>query len=510
MGALLVMSCEDSFELESPPENPWTTVEEFERSIIGAYGVLFASGHFRQAYSDYAATMTSLGDDITIANDIKWGYLRLTPGAPTRTELTDRSIWLMYRGIGTINDALDFVEEKGGNPYPELTAEDKQNSLDRILAEHHFLRGFCYYMLQTMFGETIVPGGANDQRRLPLVTSFASSADEAINPPIATTQQMWDFIRDELLLAKEGLPEQFDGSIHDASYEIRANKYAASAMLMRTYFQRGEYDLAEQEADFLISSGQFDLSEEPIEAFNKSNFAERGRETIFYLAYSDETLFPPHHLAILNATFDGGPCEFNETRMAETTLTRLNWMDEPGVDTEFNMEALRDKRFQQLMLVRGPNNSPSGLYVQTENREPILGEVTLWPWKYYRGPKEDFTNVPVIRLAEVYLTRSIIRFNDGDLQGAADDLNIVAERAWDQDIAGEPYTPVNAGDITAQRIHDERLIELFNEADRLNYLRGLKIAIPRGDRGEGTDPYDSDIFYWPIPESELIFNDNID
>lgn len=544
---LMGNSCQDFFELERPPQNPWLTLQDFERAPIGAYGVLFSSHEWVQSWSNYAVTITSLGDDIEWVRDNKWNYWRNTDRGFSSTAMTDRHFYLIYRGLGAINNALDFVDQHDGNPFPDATEDDIKNQLDRIVGELHFLRAFCFYSLQTVYGHPYVPGGSNSDADIPIPTSFAGSAEEAINQEIGTTQEVWDLIRDDLVIARELLPEKYINGVHHRSYEIRANKFAASAMLMRVYFQRGEYDLAEEEADYIISEngGEYDLSEDPIAAFNKSGYGERGKETIWYLPYSDIALFPDNHLSVLNATWDGRPCIWPETRMAGKTMISLGWKDNPGAenDTTFNMEALRDKRFQQLMLVRYPvevmldiledngyrhdfnlendgeftqfeneialMNSELGTNYQIDNRDEIKTFSTLWPWKYYRGPSEAFTNVPLIRLAEIHLTRSIIRFNKGNLQGAADDFNLVKERSWDAIVAGEAYNPATAGQINADMIHNERLIELWNEGDRLNYLRGLKVDIPRGERGDGTDPYTSDIFIYPLPLSESIYNENL-
>ncbi len=539
-------SCQDFFELERPPENPWLTLQDFERAPIGAYGVLFSSHEWVQTWSNYAVTITSLGDDIEWVRDNKWNYWRKTDRGLSSTGMTDRHFYLVYRGLGAINNALDFVYDNDGNPYPDASPDDIENQLKRIVGELHFLRGFCYYILQTVYGHPYIPGGNNSQMDLPIPTSFAGSAEEAINQHIGNTQEVWDLIRDDLLIAREMLPEKYINGVHHRSYEVRANKFAAAAMLMRTYFQRGEYDLAEQEATFIIdnNNGEYDLSEDPIEAFNKGGYAERGKETIWYLPYSDIALFPDNHLSVLNATWDGRPCSWPETRMAGKTMQNLGWKDNPGAvnDTIFNMEALSDKRFQQLMLVRYPvdimldileengykhnfnldndnefsqfeneiavMNMELGTNYQIDNRDEIKSIATLWPWKYYRGPSEAFTNVPLLRLAEVYLTRSIIRYNKGNLQGAANDLNIVKERSWDEQVASSAYVPVTAGQVTAEMIHNERLIELWNEGDRLNYLRGLKVNVPQGERGDGSDPYTSEIFIYPVPLSEILYNEN--
>ena len=500
-------SCgDDYFELEQPPQTPWNNIDEFDRAPVGAYGVLFGSQEWVQSWPNYAVILTSLGDDVEFVNDNQWGYQRNTQAG---TDLSNRNIWLVYRGIAAANAALDYVEANDGNPFPEATEDQIVNDLNRVIGELHFIRGFCYYMLQTTFGHAYVPGGDNSMPDLPLRTNHVTDIDDGLNPKIATTGEMWDFIRDEFLLAKELLPEKYLANVHDASFEVRANKYAAVAMLARTYFQRGEYSLSEEECDFIIQNGatEYNLTEDPIEAFSKSEYAERGAETIWYLPYSDKTLYPPNHLSVLNATWNGEQCQWNETRMGLSTIKRLGWMTDPLTDTTINLAAKRDKRFQQLIKVRYPaSKAQEGQ--ETDGRAEISNITTIWPFKYYRGPGQDFTNVPMIRLAEIYLTRSIIRFNRGDKGGAADDLNMVRRRAWDEVIGGA-YVEVTAVTITAQMIHDERLIEMFNEADRLNYLRGLKVDVPQGERGAGSDPYTSEKFIWRIPQSETLYNGGI-
>jgi hypothetical protein len=110
----------------------------------------------------------------------------------------------------------------------------------------------------------------------------------------------------------------------------------------------------------------------------------------------------------------------------------------------------------------------------------------------------------------MYLTRAIIRFNDGDKQGAADDMNIIRKRAWDESVAETTYEDsdayLTAANITEEQIHRERLKELGFEGDRFLYLQALGLPIEPGDR-EGVQPieFPYENLYWPVPQSELDF-----
>jgi hypothetical protein len=140
-----------------------------------------------------------------------------------------------------------------------------------------------------------------------------------------------------------------------------------------------------------------------------------------------------------------------------------------------------------------------------------VSDVHFWNNKYYRGPNANrrIGGIPLLRFAEVVLTRAILRFNANNLQGAADDLNMVRSRAWNEAVAGEPYTDLQPNQITANLIHTERMIELAFEGDRIHYLQALKQPIPAGDRQGGAIPFNHPSLYWPIPVREKELNQGI-
>jgi hypothetical protein len=509
---LMTTSCQkDFFKLERPPQNPWNTITEFERAPIGTYANLFSGDKWDITWVNTWVVKNSTGDDVDWVNDASYGYWRKSKEFNT---YTDKNILNLYRTVGASNLALDFVDQNKGNPYPGISISDSISNLNRIVGELHFCRGYAYYLLETTFGHAYVPGGPNDSKDIPMPVHYATSATEAKNPVIGSTQQVWNLILSDFKIAKQLLPEKFISGVMHPSYEVRANKFAAAGMLMRTYFQMGQYDSALIQCNFIIdqNNGAYDLTEDPIEAFNKSTLA-RGNEVIFYAPYYDVTLVPgPNHLSVANQTYQNNTlCIWAEDRLAKSVVARLGWMNDPVNDTSFNSAALRDKRFQQLMAVRYPidRHRPGA---SVDPRSVINTTTTIFTYKYFRGAGLWNTNVPLIRLAEIYLTRSILRFNQGDKTGAADDLNVVRQRAWDVSVGG-PFVPVDASMITADIIGDERIIEMFAEGDRIDYLRSLKLDIPPGERaaerGYTTVPYTSEDFVWAIPEREQIYDQSL-
>ncbi|MBX2922796.1 MAG: RagB/SusD family nutrient uptake outer membrane protein [Chitinophagaceae bacterium] len=500
---LSLAGCKKFFELDNPPQSPWSNVTEFERAAIGIYSRIFSNRSWSTGYIDYSVLTVSSADDVDWVNWPEWGYNR-NPGSSFPLA---EGIWVWnYQAIAACNDALDFVANKNGDPFPQMSDEDRTKNFNRLVGEFYFLRGFSYYMLMNVFGIPYQPGGDNSKQSIPLITSFAKGTADAKDSKIGTVQELFDQMIADFTKAKELLPAHYESGMNK-SYQLgRANRFAATAMLARTYFAVGDYPKAAEQATFVIeqNGGDYDLSQDPIEAWNKSSL-DRGKEVIFYVPFYDPLgNIVPYNLTVLNSSAaDWGQCGWVEPRMANVTIKRLGWMDDPATNTGIKPAALSDKRFTQLMSVRYPESDTNPDH-EHDSRPEIKDKTTIWNNKYYRGDKGFNSNLPVIRLAEMYLTRAACRFKGNNAEGAASDLNVVKKRAWDASVGGA-FVPVTADQITQQMIDDDRLIEMFNEPDRIAYLRGLKVDIGPGDRNVAVEPYTSNKFIWVRPPSESLY-----
>ncbi len=514
---------EDYFELTNPPEFPWLTVNEYERAAVSPYNYSFYSGwggHFYMGDLVFRDCMTDLVYRIPGASanyPIEEVYLRQTDIDVGRSQT---SFEAGYNAIGLINSALDFYYENDGDPFPEVPEQDKINNVDRIAGELHFMRAFAY--LHHCYRHCPPPGTPNfdGEKLLPVRRNF-TDAEAALNAEFTTAAEIYEFIKEDLYKAKQLLPEKYLDGIHHPSYAYgRVNKFTAHALLARVYFQSGEWDLAEAELDTVIemNNGAYTLDQDPIQAFNRSDNT-RGNEVIWQCINYDEehgqTVVPKDATLFTFLDYrarNGGLGEhFRRSTWHIFCMSNIITQDAGWMDSELNVTqaALRDKRYTQLFYRlegnRGIVDDDPKIYEQqyTQVKEP-----RIWGNKYFRGTEGMHTNVPVIRLAEMYLTRSIIRFRDGDLQGAADDLNIVRARAWDATAAGTSYEAsdayVTSADITEEMINKERVRELAFEGDRLLYLEALGLPIPAGEREntqEVSSPYQG--MYWTLPQDEL-------
>ncbi|RMG60975.1 MAG: RagB/SusD family nutrient uptake outer membrane protein [Bacteroidetes bacterium] len=523
VAALLVLpvaSCntEEFLKPENPVENPWLDVAEFEQAVIGAYYALSGNGGFRHVYTHrrgvniVASDIGTFLPDAAGNADFESAYNR---EEGVNLGFLNNSVYRScYNAIGNANAGLDFLADNNDNPYPN---DPNRGQISRQKGELLFVRAFSYWSLALTYCPPYEPGGANDFARLPKRLSLPGNLAEATQSELFSVGEMYDQIRADLEEAKTLLPERYDaGAGHDLSYsDGRATRFAAAALLSRVYMQMGMEAEALAELNYVIDNngGDFDLSEDPIEAFNRSD-ASRGREVIwYYLQYDGNGIGSwkrPGRFESYNkcdrGCNDGGEGRDGGGRtivISDHALKLMGWIND---DLTEPAQATWDKRYTQLAYRYETPGSDTINGNPPEPRFTNFSRPYVWNNKYYRAPTGGKSNTPMLRLGEMLLTRALIRFNNGDAQGAADDLNVVRERAWDADAAGTPYTPLAAGDVTADLIHIERMKEMFFEGDRLWYLQAQQIDIPNGDRGAGSVPYNSAGLYYEIPDQELDLN----
>ena len=175
-------------------------------------------------------------------------------------------------------------------------------------------------------------------------------------------------------------------------------------------------------------------------------------------------------------------------------------------------------------IVRNPDSDHNGKWLFKDNlpvRMASLNDTTrnMYPWLTKtstpgKQPAEAFLEDPVvegglswshvafrdvyaIRLAETYLLRAEAYLGSGDALKAADDINVVRNRA---------QAPViDAGDVDIDYILDERARELYAEEFRVLTLARLGKLVERTQKynpvnGPSYKDYNN---LWPIPYSEI-------
>lgn len=313
---------------------------------------------------------------------------------------------------------------------------------DRVEGEALFLRGSMYFELARQFGKAWNDGDPSTNLAVPLITEPTREIGENSQVPRNTVQEIYNQAISDLTTAKGLLPE---------SNGVFANSYSAGAMLARLYLQQQNYDAARTEANEVIESGQFSLVEDYSGVFNNSN--NNTTEDIF----------------AMQVTNQDGTNDLNTFYAAD--------LDGGRGDIEINQVHL-DKY--------EAGDERLGLFYT----DPTTGDNRTGKWQ------NQFGNVLVLRLAEMYLIRAEANFQEGTPYTGpntpTDDVNVIRNRAGLADL----------GSVTLQDILDERFLELAFEG---HFLHDTK----RSEGSVGSTPWDADILVYPVPLREINANPSL-
>ncbi|MBI9037967.1 MAG: RagB/SusD family nutrient uptake outer membrane protein [Bacteroidales bacterium] len=317
---------------------------------------------------------------------------------------------------------------------PEVTDPDIEKEKDRLIGEAKFIRGMMYFDMIRYYGNP------NDGNGVPLLTEPLTIFDQ---PARATTEAVYQQVIADLTDAANLLPENNND---------RATKWAAKAILSRVYFYKKEYQNAADIATEVINSGKFALVDSmPL------NYAEGSpSEEVIFAMMSTLT---DASCGTLNGYFrQAQGAKFSPSN----TLAKI-FLFSGGMD---------DKRYTQLFKIVSDK---------------------LFCAKF----DQRYMNVPIIRLAELYLTRGESIFNGATVSGitALGDINIIRLRAG--------LTPLET--LNSTSIYYERTKELALEGD--NFFNQKRLE--KDKISDYELPWNNRKLLYLIPKSELEVNPNL-
>jgi hypothetical protein len=308
---------------------------------------------------------------------------------------------------------------------------------NRVEGEAKFLRACVYFELVRFFGQQYEAGQNNSQLAVPLIlTPTQTLAD---NSTIArnNVEECYAQIISDLTDAENLLP------VKNGNY---ATSNAASAILSRVYLQQNDYANARDNADKVIGSGTYSMVTNYIDEFGQDN---NTKEDIF---------------AIQNSEQDGN----NSMNTYFSTAANGGRGD---VQIEQSFYDLFD-----------PTDIRRTLYYKNGGK---------WRSGKYNN---QFGNLAVVRLAEMYLIRAECNERLGTSVGAAavDDYNVTHVRA------GLPA----ALSVTLDDIIFERRLELAQEGIKVHDVKRMHGTI-------GTMAYNDVKMVFPIPQRDIEINPNL-
>ena len=457
----MVTSCDSYLDIEPrqevSAESAITTGEDVQLLLISAYEGIKGTFGSNESGELYGGGFNFASELIASTGDVTWvgsfeeqrEYQRK---AITTTNLMVRDDWIRaYEVINicnTVFSVLDVVED----------ADQKR----RIEGEAKGIRGMVYFELVKLWGLPYEAGQTNDQPGVPLILTATIEAEDVTMPSRATVEAVYAQAISDLGDAESMLAD-FGGN------DGYVSTYSASAFLSRIYLQQGRYEEAAQKADRVIQSGEYTLVEDPLDAFNNKGFVS---EDVFAIRQTETS----------NHGESNGGLSTHYASLA----------GQGRGDVEINSSFLDNY---------GPNDRRGGLMTETVPEVTQIDNVTEM---YYIGIGttnsgsincakygDSRRNFPVVRLAEMYLTRAEGNFEAGTSHGAAplEDINTIRTRAQ--------TNPLPSVDRDA--IRQERYIELCWEGLRLHDLKRWKDSI-------GEYPYNAGNLILPIPEREMEAN----
>jgi hypothetical protein len=473
LSLLFGISCNKLVQVPNPISSV-TTAQTFSSDATATSAILgiYAYMSQNQSFSSYQTTFCAgesadelidqtpgyESSDFFLSNTLtEWG---VGGNSNVSGNLTNNFWSPAYYDIYCANAVISGVQGSGG-----ITT----STANQLIGEAKFLRAFCYFYLTNLFGD------------IPLVLS--TDFNQTVLLPKTPQAQIYQQIISDLLDAQTQMISDFSLT---GGQPIRANRWAATALLARVYLylpqpNNANYTSADSAASAVINSGQFSLVPLPLVPEFPPNVVDPDSDA--FLANSKESIL---QLQTANtnpwATWEGNFfVPYSPTNSASAWLTsqllgafesndlrRANWVD----STYFN-----------------------GTYYYYPSKYKVMnGQGTI---------TENYT---LLRLAEQYLIRAEAEMNLGQLGPAIDDLNTIRARAQ---LDSLPSSLTQAQVLAA--VQQEWRIEFFAEwGHRWLDLKRWGIAIQTLDTiSYKVGNIDSTQLLYPIPMSDIQTDPNL-
>lgn len=504
---VLLSSCEmlnEDLVSEVSTDSHYTTPSGFEDAVNAAYAPL------RNYYgNNVGAFLEEYGTDIT--QNAGHGGLRHYNWYTAALNSEDgiiTSVWdSYYEAINITNAAINRAE--GIQDMDETLKQTK-------IGEVHALRAFYYFTLVQHFGAVHL------------------TTEETVGVEIEANRtapvQVYEQIVSDLETAISNLPSDPSGQQFGRVTEPVAKMMLAHVLLTRGYqdFAAGDdFDRAATLAESVINDYTFQLVEDYERIFAQDN--QQNSEIIWSIQYgTDPILNGPedddgNHSHVYYRpwyeTYGGNGSGAGLVRSMEYGRPWIRFKMTPFALENYrplDQDSRYDKSFQDIWNYNDAASLPTdqypdvsvgdtAIYIDPDmtaqevenNQDSTPYYLMSWATTHsatninmfpnlkkhddrqrssvneYGGTKDYF----VYRLAEAYLFAAEARYNLGNLQQAADHINVVRRRAaWP---GQESNMEIAAGDVTLDFILDERGREFYGESKRWTTLKRTGKLIER-------------------------------
>jgi hypothetical protein len=357
--------------------------------------------------------------------------------------------WLdSYNAINRCNNVLSGLD----------MITSSEDTRDRVEGEALFIRSALYFELVRLYAKAWDDGNNSTNPGVPLVLEPTAEVTDEDYKERNSVEEVYAQILNDLTQAEALLPEE-NG--------IYATKAAAAAFISRVKLMQGATGETPQQQIALEEAR--DAADRTINY--STNSLEDDFESLWYTFIDNEGNSPSEYIFSMKVTTQDGTNELN-------TYFGINVEGMPGTagrgDCNITTEHI-DK------------------YEDGDVRKDFF--VDEGGGTFSQKHLDQYGNVPIVRLGEMYLTRAETNFRLGTSVGAdpVDDVNLIRERAG-LDALG------SISDV--EEIVNERLLELAFEGSRLHDLKRTRSSV--GDLN-WNDPK----LIFPIPQREIDTNKSL-
>lgn len=432
-------SCTEFVQV-APPDNQVVSSAAFSNdqsatsAVVGIYSQIMTKGMY---FMNGAMTLyPALTSDELYNTSPNADVDPFTNNAiPSNSYIIQNNIWRnAYGVVYQVNACLEGIAG---------SSNLNRSVSNQLTGELKFIRALCYFYLTNIFGD--VPLELSTDYRQNEITG-RTNQDKIYNQIVTDLQDA-----SELLNTSDISPNR-----------VRPNKWAAIALLARTYLYLQQWSKADSAATIVIGSGLYSLENNPDSVFLSSS-----TETIWQL------------MPVVNSL---------NTAEGQYFIPSSNKVIPSYAVTSFLLSSFEigDKR-----------------KIDWLDSVIVNNEVYYYPYKYkVAGGNSVIEYYIALRVAEQYLIRAEARAEENDLAGAEADLNKIRNRA------GLPNVTTNSQSELLSFIAHENRIEFFCEWGHRWFDLKRTRQIDSVLETEKQDWKPTDALY-PIPYQEILSNPNL-
>lgn len=444
-GAVLAMTalngCDKRLDVAPTQTIDQTTAlnasKDVEAALIGAYDGLQSGDSYAGGYQYTSEILAAVTTEVRFGGTFA-NLQELFRKEITTINATAEGLWMRsYVTINRVNNVLANLDK---------VTEAKRT---RVEGEARFIRGAVYFELARLYGKQWGDGNNSTNPAVPIITTPTSVVTDSDKKPRNTVAEVYAQAIDDLTKAEATLP---------AANSVYAGKGAAAAILARLYLQQGNYAAARDAANRVVALNRFRLVTPFSAAFNTKlvSGGSNPAEYVFAIQVNDQD-----GVNAMNTYFG-------------TTIGSI-----PGT------AGRGDIRIQPAHIALYEAGDARGEFF-------IKPSANTFTYKFL----DRFGHVPVVRFAEVLLTRAEANFRLGTTVGATplEDINAIRNRAG--------LASLTAAQLNLSAILKERKLELAFEGHALHDIKRTGGTV-------GTLPFNSPKLILPVPQRERDVNTNL-